>query len=569
MDAERVPPAEPLCPPAVQLPPCWGAIIKGSPDSSGCTPGFSGPKEKDNVKFKDHFCPCCQDLTEVDASRVRALPTELVEYYRHDRAAGFWKAAAPSVGGGQFRLANHTTPCNPHPPKLVLYREKPPELQWAQMPPEWVQNGKVHFRVAKDTLVPVGAMGTTRTSPHAHNKRQKGAERADSSAVSPPPKPSAGYAGLVPSGPLSGASMRSSPDLQTSAAAKEAGSSSPTSKPTLNVHIPLAPLETTGPLSEVRSPGELTDPIVPDQPSQLASQLLPSYQGVVALLEASLQPPSLVRERLTDEQRRQLSHQLDSAKLAVACLLKMGGTLQRADSTDGPIYSTATSTPMPGRRTPEKKQRSSSGPARLNIFQQTMGILGSRRGSVSSCRGSAQDDSQLHSGRSSQQGSGHWSSEERRAYESRRDSQTDSLQCGSSNGGLRRGSSHDTALSGLRRGSQEELSVASHTSRSSRGSRGSRDWRTSNVSRDSRTSFADPVDDLADSRALCDPSHTILLEPSMSMTERKVTTVRRLGERALSDSNLLSKGASVKSLRRMFANNMANMFGKKGRNGTS
>ena len=224
---------------------------------------------------------------------------------------------------------------------------------------------------------------------------------------------------------------------------------------------------------------------------------------------------------------------------------------------------------MPGRRTPEKKQRSSSGPARLNIFQQTMGILGSRRGSVSSCRGSAQDDSQLHSGRSSQQGSGHWSSEERRAYESRRDSQTDSLQCGSSNGGLRRGSSHDTALSGLRRGSQEELSVASHTSRSSRGSRGSRDWRTSNVSRDSRTSFADPVDDLADSRALCDPSHTILLEPSMSMTERKVTTVRRLGERALSDSNLLSKGASVKSLRRMFANNMANMFGKKGRNGTS
>jgi len=608
MVTERVPPAAPSCTPAVQLPLCWGAIIKGDFAACSCTPAFKGAPDKANVKFKDHFCPLCNEDIEVDANRVRALSAELELCYRHDRAAGFWKTAAGAVGGGQFRLANHTAACTIHPPKLVIYRGEPPELQWAQMPEKWVENGKVHFKVAKDTLVPVAAMGSPGTK--VPNKRLKGAESTEFAAHIPLPEPSFGEAPLGDANPVSSeppsASARSSPDLRPPTG-HDSGASSPTPTPALNRHTALDPLKTSSDYSEVSAASsdlrsstssmthpELTDPVVPDKPEQLASQLLPWYESAVSLLDASLQAESRMRGRLTTEQEKQLFAQLESAKQAVKCLYAMGGRPEpgpvrehSADSVGSRVSSSTMSTPFSGKRAPLKKPRSSSGPARLTFFQQTAGILGSRRNSVSSRRnsassrrGSAQDDSQVPRSGHSPSAKHHQSPDERRAHESRRDSQTDGapFRRGSSHeASLRRGPSHDSVLhrasshdglSESRRGSLDEASAASHHSRNSRASRTSRASRDSRRSSNgsNRTSFADPMDDREEfPPAPYDPSNSVIQEPSISMTERRVNTVRGLGERALSDSNLLSKGASVKSLRRMFSSKMANLFGKKGK----
>ena len=62
---------------------------------------------------------------------------------------GFWKRA--DDGGGYMRFANHTKCCQG--PWLAIYRDAPPEREWAPLPPEWA-GAVLRFRVMYNTLVP-------------------------------------------------------------------------------------------------------------------------------------------------------------------------------------------------------------------------------------------------------------------------------------------------------------------------------------------------------------------------------------------------------------------------------
>ena len=52
-----------------------------------------------------------------------------------------------------MRIVNNTLPCIG--PWIALYKETPPDLPWAEVPEEWIEEGHVTFKVAKGTLVPL------------------------------------------------------------------------------------------------------------------------------------------------------------------------------------------------------------------------------------------------------------------------------------------------------------------------------------------------------------------------------------------------------------------------------
>ena len=80
----------------------------------------------------------------VPAARVRALTDEMrVIYASNSLSAGFWKWAPLELGGGEFRLVNNTITCEG--PWLVIFRETPPSIAWAQMPPDWEEDGFVRM----------------------------------------------------------------------------------------------------------------------------------------------------------------------------------------------------------------------------------------------------------------------------------------------------------------------------------------------------------------------------------------------------------------------------------------
>ena len=96
-------------------------------------------------------------MMAVPAARVRALTDEMrVIYASNSLSAGFWKWAPLELGGGEFRLVNNTITCEG--PWLVIFRETPPSIAWAQMPPDWEEDGFVRMAVAKGTLVPIAEL---------------------------------------------------------------------------------------------------------------------------------------------------------------------------------------------------------------------------------------------------------------------------------------------------------------------------------------------------------------------------------------------------------------------------
>ena len=132
---------------------CWGAVLQGT--SVNCTPGFTTGQ----FHFKNKFCPICRAGIDVPVGGVRALTPEMHEALANSSntsclAKGFWKNAPLAFGGGQMRIINNTLKCAL--PWLVCYREEPPSLDWAPLPPQWVsEQGLVRLCVAKGTLSPV------------------------------------------------------------------------------------------------------------------------------------------------------------------------------------------------------------------------------------------------------------------------------------------------------------------------------------------------------------------------------------------------------------------------------
>ncbi|KAL3918468.1 MAG: hypothetical protein SGPRY_006008, partial [Prymnesium sp.] len=94
------------------LPPgsCWGAQLKG--DLRECTAGFLAGRGH----LKNKFCPRCR------------LP--------------FVKATVHEIDG----------------PELILYRDMPPDLAWAEVPEQWVHGGVVRLCLGKGTLVPAAGL---------------------------------------------------------------------------------------------------------------------------------------------------------------------------------------------------------------------------------------------------------------------------------------------------------------------------------------------------------------------------------------------------------------------------
>ena len=74
----------------------------------------------------------------MSTSRVRAIPEELYTVFINGHGEGFY---TPLTGHNEtarahFRLVNQTLKCRG--PRLVLFRDEPPALTWAQLPDEWL-----------------------------------------------------------------------------------------------------------------------------------------------------------------------------------------------------------------------------------------------------------------------------------------------------------------------------------------------------------------------------------------------------------------------------------------------
>ena len=72
----------------------------------------------------------------MSTSRVRAIPEELYTVFINGHGEGFY---TPLTGHNEtarahFRLVNQTLKCRG--PRLVLFRDEPPALTWAQLPDE-------------------------------------------------------------------------------------------------------------------------------------------------------------------------------------------------------------------------------------------------------------------------------------------------------------------------------------------------------------------------------------------------------------------------------------------------
>jgi len=134
---------------------CWGAQLPGG--LASCSASFLGGKRH----FKNKFCPSCRQGLAVPAIHVRALTTALHEELQNRPSEGFWNEMRTPFAGS-VRVVNNTAGCSG--PWLAIYKHsQPPELEWAEMPPAWIdEDGMINLIVAKGTLVPTSELSSWR-----------------------------------------------------------------------------------------------------------------------------------------------------------------------------------------------------------------------------------------------------------------------------------------------------------------------------------------------------------------------------------------------------------------------
>ena len=127
---------------------CWGAQIQ-CVSADLCTPKFvAGPRH-----FKTKFCVNCKQATAVPVERIRALDAGLELIFRNNHQGGLWTDLPERLGGGRYRVINHSKGCVG--PPLVVFENAAPSLDWPPLPSAWVMNdGHVHLFLSKGTLVP-------------------------------------------------------------------------------------------------------------------------------------------------------------------------------------------------------------------------------------------------------------------------------------------------------------------------------------------------------------------------------------------------------------------------------
>jgi len=133
---------------------CWGGQLKGEIRilNQPCAATFI----RGRGHLKNKVCDMCNgkkaDLV-LPASRVCGLPMPLHDAFINSSDSGVWTQADEALGGGKFRVVNNTATCVP--PRLIIFSDEPPRLQWAPIPAEWIDGDEMKLFVSKGTLVPV------------------------------------------------------------------------------------------------------------------------------------------------------------------------------------------------------------------------------------------------------------------------------------------------------------------------------------------------------------------------------------------------------------------------------
>ena len=136
--------------------PCWGeqlAALSEVPRDHVCDPDF--------VPGTGHlvtkFCHRCRQGFHLPPALCRAVTPELQRTFSNGAGSGVWSNA--NLEGVSrsiwYRLFNNAKKCRG--PMLVVFAESPPPpLQWAPLPPEWIDaSGLLRVTIAKGTIVPV------------------------------------------------------------------------------------------------------------------------------------------------------------------------------------------------------------------------------------------------------------------------------------------------------------------------------------------------------------------------------------------------------------------------------
>ena len=319
-------------------PMCWGGILKK--DGSCCEPGFTIGK----VHFKNKFCGHCCEGIELPLAHIRALPKDLQPYFSNPHSVGFWGTAAASVGGGEVRLINQTNSCDG--PMLVIYRHEPPTLRWAAMPTAWAsEDNTIRLVIAKQTLVPKEAMSPPR------NKRS-----CEISSASMTKRYRTGGPGVD--------------KQQTFQISHMDPPIAPHGSTDMEMEIKLAEFAMMLVRGGIFREGNPNMDMPPAQTAEeLASRLTAAHERLVAILQASLMPASPVLSTLTEEQTAWLRLQLNATRFALQATPTLGERVTAASSkaeAELPHSLEAKSSPEP-----TAKQRSRSGPSKLNVPSST------------------------------------------------------------------------------------------------------------------------------------------------------------------------------------------------------
>tara|TARA_B100000795_G_scaffold116051_1_gene86171 strand:- start:3593 stop:4405 length:813 start_codon:yes stop_codon:yes gene_type:complete len=127
---------------------CWGKTLQGK-NGSHCENGFVAG----NRHFNTKFCEQCAMEMIVPSTNVRALSDEHALLFYNKRSSGMWNRSPKQMGSGKYRVINNTSGCTG--PRLAVFSDTPPLLDWMQLPRAWVTLcGNVRLCVSKGTLVP-------------------------------------------------------------------------------------------------------------------------------------------------------------------------------------------------------------------------------------------------------------------------------------------------------------------------------------------------------------------------------------------------------------------------------
>ena len=135
---------------------CWGAKVQ-CVGTEWCSPNFlAGPRH-----FKTKFCSHCKEELAVPAERVRALNERLEAFFVNRHASGLWTELPPHMGGGKYRVINHSKGCvGTH---MAIFEGVPPAMNWPPLPQSWVSDdGYVRLYLSKGTLIPAKLRRCTR-----------------------------------------------------------------------------------------------------------------------------------------------------------------------------------------------------------------------------------------------------------------------------------------------------------------------------------------------------------------------------------------------------------------------